>query len=358
MNKKIDIKMVVSNFKINGELLGYHKFGSGHINKTYLVRTTKQVYILQRINDSIFKKPALLMKNIISVSDFLKKKGFPTLSYIKTKDGKYYDHNKFGYFRMYYFKELVVSFEEIVNLKIVEEMAKAFAKFHEYMLDYNVKKISVFMPDFHNTPKRFDNFMKAVKEDKANRKKLCKEEIRYLLSQKNKIDKIAKALNDGSVHNLVIHNDTKINNVLYNRNTFKFACVIDLDTLMPGSILYDYGDALRSLFTGDNEDSENLNLININFDVFKSFTKGYLSVMRNKMTETEIKLMSYSIYLMAVELSLRFLEDYLNGDTYFQTSFDNQNLFRARTQIKLAKLVRKNLNLLDLSVKKVLMWCD
>ena len=207
--------------------------------------------------------------------------------------------------------------------------------------DYPAQKLFETIPNFHNTRERFNQLLAAIKEDRAGRLKFVEKEVNFALAQEYIVDTITDAIKDGSVPLRVTHNDTKLNNVLFDKKTGEGLCVIDLDTIMPGSLLYDYGDALRFGGATAAEDEKDLSLMWFDMSAFRNFTKGYLEEMLPVMTEREIELLPLSIRMLTYECGIRFLADYLNGDTYFKTSREEHNLDRARTQFKLYEDMEK-----------------
>lgn len=341
-------------FRFNGKITNVKEYGNGHINKTFLIETTENRYIYQIINSYAFGDVEMLMRNINIVTKHLANHGSTTLEVVKTFDGANYYSDKLHYFRMYTFVEDTVCYEEINDLSLVKKTGEAFGDLHVKLSTLDPKLIFEIIKDFHNTPIRYKNLMKAVKENSFGRLDSCKEEVEYLTKQKDGISQIIKGIENKTIPMRITHNDPKINNVLFDKNDGSVKCVIDLDTIMPGSCLYDFGDALRSLFTGDNEDSEDLSKLKVNKEVYQAYLDGYASRMKNDLTRREKELLPMSIYIIAIELACRFLEDYLKGDVYFHVSKKAHNLLRARTQIALAKDVIENLDELDKITKKVL----
>ena len=349
-----EILEALDKFNYQGEIKEIIPYGNGHINSTLLITTTKEKYIFQIINSYAFKNIHELMNNILLVTNHLDKKGAKTLKVIQTKDGQnYYEANE-KYYRLYTYIENTVCYEGVSDLKMVEKSAIAFGQLHRLLEGLDPALIYETIKDFHNTPKRYENLMNAVERDEAHRLASCLEEVNYIKEQKEYLSLIIDGIKDGSVPNRITHNDTKINNVLFDKKTGDVACVIDLDTVMPGSALNDVGDGLRSLFTGDNEDSEDLSLLKVNFDMYKAYIKGYASQMKDNLTEREKELLPWSIFIIAIELASRFLEDYLNGDKYFHVSKPNHNLLRARTQIALAKDLMKHMKELEQITQELL----
>ena len=336
-------------------------YGDGLINRTYRFFAKGKAYLLQKINTDVFKNPEGLMNNFTDVTAFLKEKiakngGDPereALTIVKTLDGKNFVETRYGAFR-------VMLFIDAISINAAEEpeqlvsVAATFGKFQNMLADYPADTLFEVIPDFHNTPKRFEHLETAIKENAAGRLHLVTDEVNYALSMKQRICAVVDGFADGTIPLRVSHNDTKLNNVLLDKETKTGICVIDLDTVMPGSYLYDYGDALR--FAGNNtiEDDPDLSKVYLNFENFAAFTEGYLSEVKSVLTEREIELLPFSILLMAYECGIRFLTDYLNGDTYFKTTYPEHNLVRARNQFKYAQNLDENMGKMSDFIKKLL----
>lgn len=333
----IDLFNICSHFKIEGEIKSIEPYGNGHINKTFLVCTNKKRYILQQINTIAFKDVDLLMNNIYLVTDYMRSIKQESMVVIKTKDDNLYYRYEDGYFRIYEFVEHTSYFDEITDYSLIDKDAEAFAKLHRDLANFDASKLGETILNFHNTPIRYKNFLDAINLDKFDRKKTCLKEIEEFKKYENKLSLIMDGLNDGSIRYCTTHNDPKINNVLFDSENNDVRCVIDLDTIMPGSILFDIGDSLRSLFTGKNEDTENLSSLVVNYEIFEHYVSNYLKINKNIMTKKEIELIPYSAFLLSFECGIRFLEDYLRGDIYFHIKKENHNLLRARTQLALAQ---------------------
>lgn len=355
----MEIQKVIKTFEITGEPTNCYLYGNGHINVTYYVSTTGgKNYILQKINHRIFKDVPSLMNNIFLTTDYLRSINFKSMRVVLTKDGKLYHQNDEGYYRMYDFVEDSVCYEKVNDLKIIYTAGKAFGELHRGLANFDASQLKETIPDFHNTPKRYRDFLEACASDKLDRKKTCLPEIECVKSFADEYSKITDGLAQGEIAYAVTHNDPKINNILFDKDGHGIKAVIDLDTIMPGSYLFDFGDALRSLFTGDNEDSEDLHKLAVNFDVFEAYTSGYLSEMRNVLTPKEIELLPFSAFLLTIECGMRFLEDYLRGDIYFRTKYPTHNLIRARTQLTLAKDIYKNIPKLKQIIDAVIQRID
>lgn len=319
-------------------------YGNGHINDTYYVKNSQ--YILQKINTKIFLNPDELMENIVNVTEFLREKikaagGNPdreTLTVIKTVDGKnFYRDTDGNCYRAYIFIKDTVTIE---NDRTVEDMynaGKGFGKFARQLSDFPVEKLYDTIVDFHNTPKRVEALKKAIAEDKAGRASSVQAEIEFALKNAEFADVVVKGMAEGSIPLRVTHNDTKINNILFDDVTKEAIAVIDLDTVMPGSMLYDFGDALRIGASTGAEDETDLSKVSFDLEIFKRFTEGYLEECGDALTEREIELLGFSAKLLTYECGIRFLTDYLNGDTYFKIHREHHNLDRARNQFKLVE---------------------
>ena len=335
----INIDEVLRNFDIE---YSAKRYGNGHINDTYLTQSNE--FILQRINTNIFKNPYELMENIENVTQFIRKKivlsgGNPnreTLTVIKTADGKScYKYDDKNYFRMYRFIIDTVTIENEKTNKILFNAGRGFGHFQNLLDDFPVEKLHETIVDFHNTPKRIEALKKSIANDAAGRAESVKEEIEFALSHADFASVVVKGLEDKSIPTRVTHNDTKINNILFDKNTLDAVCVIDLDTVMPGSALYDFGDALRMGASTAAEDETDLEKVWFDEEAFKYFSWGYCQEVGNKLTKTEKDLLYLAPKLMTYECGIRFLTDYLDGDTYFKIHRKNHNLDRARNQFKL-----------------------
>ncbi len=331
---------IVKNFSID---INVEPYGNGHINDTYIADSEPR-YILQRINHAIFKNPDQVMSNIVGVTEFLREKiiaagGDPereTLRVIKTVNGdNYYKTSDGNYFRMYNYVENAVSYEMVESPEQFCQAARAFGRFQNMLADYPAEKLYDTIPFFHDTVKRFGDFEKAVADDLAGRRASVQKEIDFVLARKADAAVVLDAIAAGKVPVRVTHNDTKLNNVMLDATTGEGVCVIDLDTVMPGSLLYDYGDALRFGASSGAEDEVDLDKIYFDLELFEAFTKGFLGEVRDKLTPTEIELLPFSAKLLTYECGMRFLGDYLSGDTYFKIHREHHNLDRARTQFKL-----------------------
>lgn len=351
MNK---YKVVAEQFCVDGDVIDIVPYGEGHINVTLLVTTTAKRYILQRMNTYVFTNPYELMSNICNVTAHLKAKGQETLTVIKTKDGKDFMYGE-ECFRMYDFIENTITYQSVTDATVFYNAGKAFGEFQNTLADFDASKLYETIKAFHNTPKRFNDFKNALAENKSGRAENCAPEIDFVLSRENTYGKIIDGLNDGSIPLRVTHNDTKLNNIMLDDKNNKVRAIIDLDTVMPGSMLYDFGDSIRFGASTAKEDEKNLDIVHFDIDLFKAYAEGFCLAMKKVMTETEKKLLPYSAYLMTIECGMRFLADYITGDVYFAVKYPEHNLDRARTQIKLASEMESRFDEMSDIVNKIFM---
>ena len=335
----IDLNGILKKFNVASTI---NEYGNGHINDTYC--TEKPRFILQRINTNIFKNPDELMENIINVTEFLKKKveanyGNPereTLTVLKTIDGENcYKADSDNVFRLYKFIDDTVSIENTKTARELYHAGKGFGKFQKMLDDFPVEKLHETIKDFHDTPKRVEQLKQAIDENRAGRASLVGAEIDFALENAAFADKVVKEINSENIPIRVTHNDTKINNILFDKISGEAVCVIDLDTVMPGSMLYDFGDALRMGGSTAAEDETDISKVHFDKECFTAFAKGFLSEVKDIITPAEKELFAFSVKLMTYECGIRFLTDYLNGDTYFKIHRENHNLDRARNQFAL-----------------------
>lgn len=324
---------IVNSFDIKSSDVHVRPLGNGLINNTYLAVCDKK-YVLQRVNTNVFKQPQEVMSNIFAVTGHIKAKGGKTLSFVHAKDGKEFYRDETGFYRLYEFVPDSKSYD-VVTAELFEEAAYQFGKFQNYLSDFDTSKLCDTIPDFHNTAKRVENFIARVKKDEFSRADKVSWLINSLLEKADFAQVIVSALADGSIPTRVVHNDTKISNVLFT-NDDKGLCVIDLDTVMPGSLLYDFGDAIRSGAANEPEWSDNFDKVSIREDLYEAFIKGYINGAGDIITEKEYDLLPMSAFILTYELAIRFLDDYLDNDRYFAPSKEGFNLTRAINQARLA----------------------
>ena len=366
------IEEIIKGYNIKGNLIKSEGNNSGIINTTYVLTFEEEgeikKYLVQKINTSVFHEPYKLMKNIELVTSYLKKKvkrdgegKHQTLEIVKTKNNSsLYQINKEDksreYYRIYEYIDNAVSYDMSVDKEIVFNTGKAFGNFQKLLKDYPMNQLEETIKDFHHTEKRFKKFIEDIKIDPNGRAEDVAREILFILKRENLCSLITNKLENGTIPLRVTHNDTKVNNVLMNKEDNTYLAVIDLDTVMPGSLLYDYGDGIRSTCSNALEDETDLSKVFMNDELFEAYTDGFMSEMAEYMNESELDLMGESIRILTLELAIRFLNDYINGDTYFKTNYENHNLDRARNQIKLVMDIESKLeqinNYIEDSYKK------
>ena len=342
------IDNAIAAFRLAGIPRSVNPHGNGHINDTYLVicddAGNVKKYILQRMNHSIFRNPQALMENVAGVTSYLQEKirernGDPnreTLSVIKTKDGKnYFEDSLHNFWRVFPFIEDTYCMEKVENAGDFYDCAQAFGSFQRQLADYPAETLHETIPLFHHTPSRFQTFQKAVREDPLGRADSVREEINFALAREADTHVLTDLLEKGELPLRVTHNDTKLNNILFDAVTKKALCIIDLDTVMPGLSLYDFGDAIRTGANTGAEDETDLSKIGLDLSLFETFTDGFLTGCAGSLTPLEIELLPMGAKLMTYECGIRFLADYLVGDVYFKIHREHHNLDRARTQFKL-----------------------
>lgn len=356
---------ILSNFAINGEFISCEPYGSGLINRTYVAvynEGGKRVrYIVQRINTNLFKNVDGLMNNIKIVTEFnraeiVKRGGDPnreSLTLVPTENGGTYFRTEEGdCYRVYVFIENAKGYDVVEKPEHFYESAVAFGKFAMLLDRFDSSKLFEVLPDFHNTVKRFGNFKKSLEADKFNRAKDVKKEIEFALNREKITHTIVDLLASGKMPSRVTHNDTKLNNVLIDTRTDKAVSVIDLDTMMPGSICYDFGDSIRFGCNPCLEDTPETEKVIFNMPLFETYTKGYLSVFGDTITDIERKNLPMGAILMTYECGIRFLTDYLDGDVYFRKTREGQNIDRTRSQFKLVSDMEKRYDEMLSAVEK------
>ena len=344
----------VSEFLIQGEVTDIAPYGEGHINSTFLVKTTKKNYILQKINTTVFKKPENVMNNIVLVTEFIANKGKLSLTVVRTKDNEPMLRTDDGCYRVYDFIEDSVTYQKAESIEIFKNAGYSFGEFQNALSEFDASLLYETIERFHDTPKRFNDFKIALENNKSGRKDTCQDEINFVLERENTYGEIVKALEEKRIPLRVTHNDTKLNNILMDGETKKGKAVIDLDTVMPGSMLYDFGDSIRFGASTAAEDEKDLSKVNFDINLYRAYAEGFLGAVKDSITEGEKKLVSYSAYLMTMECGMRFLADYIDGDTYFATKYPEHNLVRCRTQFKLAKEMQSQMDEMDKIVEEIL----
>jgi len=355
-----DVKFILKNFLPNEEIIGCEAFGEGHINNTYLLITkTNKKYILQKINNLVFPNVDGLMNNIQLVTNFIKDKikqsggdyRRSTLNFLKTTDNKNYFIFNNGYYRVCDFIDNSLAYQIVRNEEDFYNSAKSFGNFYKLLDGFDASKLVEVIPNFHNTLKRYNDFLKSVDTDKFNRVKTCLKEIQFIKDRERYYSQLVDKLANGTLPLKVTHNDTKLNNILFDKDSNKPLAVIDLDTIMPGTIVYDFGDSIRFGCNPCLEDEKDLGKVNFQFNLYKVYVKGFLEALGSSITKNEKDNLALGAIMMTIECGMRFLADYLDGDIYFHINRDAQNLDRARTQIKLVEDMEKAFDKMNALVK-------
>ncbi|RSX54788.1 mucin desulfatase [Bifidobacterium dolichotidis] len=322
-------------FQLDGHIQSVEPYGDGHINTTYLITTDQARYILQHMNTHVFPDTRALMRNIELVTQFLRDRGQETLDLVPTQEGTSYAELNGHPWRVYRFIEGTRSYNLTDDPAIFGATGEAFGKFQRDLAEFDASQLTETISDFHNTPKRFADFKQSVELDRAGRAAQVQSEIEFYLSREADAPIIVDALAEGTVPLRVTHNDTKLNNILMDAETGAARAVIDLDTVMPGSMLYDFGDSIRFGASTALEDEPDVSKVAFSPLLFTAYAQGFLKPLRNSVTPAEVELFARGARMMTFECGMRFLADYLDGDTYFATKYPEHNLVRAHTQIAL-----------------------
>ena len=349
---------VLEKFRFDGELVSCKEFGSGHINKTYIAKYNadgeEKRYVVQRVNGAVFKNIDELMENVFAVTKYLRgviaeNGGNPdreTLHYIKTRDGEnYYKCDDGSFYRAYIFVSNSVSYDSADTPELFGSSGAAFGKFQKMLGGFESDTLHETIPHFHNTIWRYENeFLPALSADKAGRASTCESEIEFITSRKDDMGKIEELVKSGDIPLRVTHNDTKLNNVMFDKDTNECVCVIDLDTVMPGVALFDFADAIRFGASTAAEDEPDTSKVSLNLDYFKAYSAGFLGECGDTLNECEKDNLAFAAKLITLELGMRFLTDYLNGDEYFHTDYPEHNLVRARNQLALVEDMERKMS--------------
>ncbi len=339
------LQNVIAAFEFEGKVLEAKPFGGGHINDTLLLTTDQSKYILQKMNPVVFKDPQGLMENVFGVTEYLRKEiaaqgGNPaleTLTFIKTKDGNLFYNGEEGAWRSYRFQDTLMALNACRSPKDFYESGRAFGRFQALLGDYPAETLHETIPHFHDTPDRMRQLKEAIANNAAGRLDSVKEEVEFALAREESAKIVMDLQAEGVLPLRVTHNDTKLNNVLLDPETGAGTCVIDLDTVMPGMAIFDFGDSIRFGASTAAEDEKDLAKVELDLELFDAYTKGFLEGCNNVLTPAERDLLPTGAWMMTFECGIRFLADYLNGDVYFKTAYPEHNLVRAHTQFKLVK---------------------
>ena len=351
VSMKHDLSKIAPAFQFNGEFVSAEPWGSGHINDTYRLKIDEngQIvhYIAQRINDKVFPDVPKMMENIERVTEHLRKKleEIPgsdpkreTLNVIRTVDDMPYHVDEDGnYWRAYIFVERAETIDFVGSPLQAYEAAKAFGRFQCLLRDLPGGPLHEVIPDFHHTPKRFEKFLQVLENAAPEKIEAAKTEIAFAKDRKDEIGLVVDKLASGELPLRVTHNDTKINNVMLSNCCGSGVCVIDLDTIMPGSVLYDFGDEVRTSTVNAAEDERDLSKVKFSLEYFNELVRGYLESAAEFLVPAEVELLAYSGRLITFEIGLRFLTDFLEGDVYFKVHREGHNLDRCRTQFEMVR---------------------
>ncbi len=350
MDYQAELHNVVGHFELDGELDGLEPYGTGHINDTFAglfrgPRGTRR-YIHQRLNHNVFKAPLKVMENITRVTDYTRQQvqasgGDPrrqSLTLVPTRTGSaHYLSEQGNYWRTYLFIEGARTYDMAVGPQQLRAAARAFGNFQRLLSTLPGQRLHETIPNFHNTPLRFQHFLEALDKNCCARAEQAREEIDFILARRADTAVITSLLETGAIPERVTHNDTKLNNVLIDDLTGEGLCIIDLDTVMPGSALYDFGDMVRSGAATAAEDEPDTSKAGLNMVLFAELAQGYLESAGDFLNQVEVDHLAFSARLITLEQAIRFLTDFLNGDTYYKTHRAGQNLDRARTQIQMVR---------------------
>lgn len=366
MSEKINnVEELLNAFQFKGELSEIKQLDDGHINDTYYFEFVEENghkcrYLVQVLNTFVFKDPDALMKNVVGVTNYLhdmiiKNGGDPereSLYVYPTKDNKSYYIDKNGKcWRCYNFIYDAHTVQMVDCAETFYKAAKAFGKFQQMLADYPGETLSETIPNFHNTVSRFADFKKALADNISGRAEQAEKEISFVLAREKDCSVLLDLLKEGKLPLRVTHNDTKLNNVMLDNTTGEGICVVDLDTVMPGLSLYDFGDSIRFGANTAAEDEKDLSKVNLSLEYFKAYAMGYLSTAGESLTAEEINQLAFSSKLMTLECGMRFLGDFINGDVYFKTDYPEHNLVRCRTQFKLVGEMEKHMDEMNAIVK-------
>jgi len=342
-------------YGINGKIKEYSQITNGHINETYYVLIENgpyvNPYVFQKVNTYVFKQPVAVMNNIMMIDNFIKnnnkKSACKIVTFLVNEEYKYYTITDDGEFwRLCIFEENTVTFDVVENPAILKSSGYAFGDFLNVISDFPTDKLNITIPDFHNTKKRLENLFRIIKADENNRAKDVKDEIKTFEKHCDLCCKLTEMTDAGKLPLRPVHNDTKYNNILLDKNTFEPVCVLDLDTIMPGLVAHDFGDAIRFAANKAAEDETDLSKVYLDFDYFKEFTQGFTGAIGQSLTDAEIETLALGAPIITFELASRFLADHIDGDKYFTIHRPNHNLDRARCQMKLAADMMDKLDLM------------
>ena len=353
--QEIQLQHISRQFQIYGEILHAEPCKIGHINETYTATYnqggTLVRYIHQKINRTVFKQPDAVMRNLLRVTTHIQAKleaqgardlTRRALSVVFTRDGQSFYQNGDGEcWRTFVFVERAQTFEAVQSTRQAYQAGRAFGQFQQFLVDLPGERLTDTIPDFHHTRKRFTVLQQAIENDHCDRAKLARPEIEFALRQEPLVDVLLKAHARGEIPERITHNDTKFNNVMLDVETGEALCVVDLDTVMPGLVLYDFGDMVRTTTSPTLEDERDLSKVHAQYEVFEALARGYLDTAHAFLTRAERNFLAFSGKLITFTIGIRFLTDFLVGDTYFRVHRPGHNLERCRTQFKLVQSIAR-----------------
>ena len=362
------IREICSQFDIGGEYVGCEENFTGNINNTFKVTFMRdgeiKEYILQKINKRVFKDPERVMDNIVRVTNHIREKVIQRFGCTKTgvlrafpnlKHNSHYVIDDIGeYWRCYRFIKNSITYDACDDLAIIEKMGKAFGLFQNDLIDFSAESLFITIPDFHDTKKRYNALRDAIKLNPLKRVKNIEEEIKTLLSFEQKACELQGYIDENLLPLRVTHNDTKCNNVSFDKQTGSVLAVLDLDTVMPGAIAHDFGDAIRFIANSLKEDDPNYKHVKINLEKYESFTKGFVGEIKDLLTDLEKSTLVLGVFTMTVEVAVRFLTDYILGDVYFRNKYPGHNVDRTKNQIALAQDILLNFDKMEQILRKYL----
>ncbi len=365
-NKPFNIKEICEQFSLNGVFTGYEKINNGHVNSTFTLlfeeKGNVKKYVLQKINTEAFKKPEELMSNIVAVTDHIRKKNEEmnvpwaergTLTFLPCTNGKYYFiSEKNDCWRLYNYIDNVYTCNSIDDEQVFCNAGIAFGDFQNLLADFDGSTLFETIEKFHNTASRFEKLKTAIKENRSGRLENAKDEIEFALKYESEAYVLVDMINEGKLPLRVTHNDTKLNNILFDNVSNKGICIIDLDTVMPGLSLYDFGDSIRFGANTASEDEKDISKVTLSLPLYEAYVKGYLSSAKDALTDLEKELLPFGAKIMTYECGIRFLTDYLNGDIYFHINYPEHNLDRCRTQFKLVEEIEAKMDKMKEITKK------
>jgi len=362
-----DIARLALEFRMPGDFVSHAPCGHGHINDTFEVRVnqagTPVRYILQRINHAIFTRPDLVMENIGRVTTHIANKLQEAkatdiyrrvLTLVPCRDGRLWHQDARGnHWRAYLYVEGAEAHSHVNNTSLAEEAARSFGRFQHLLSDLPQPRLADTIPDFHHTRSRYDALVRAIGENRAGRRDSIAADLDWCRAHESQVDILLAGQASGLLPERITHNDTKINNVMIDRHTGEGICVMDLDTVMPGLVLYDFGDLVRTTTISTAEDEQDTSLVQMRLPMFEALVRGYLSTASGFLTGPEIDQLAFSGKLITLETGLRFLTDYLNGDVYFKTRHPLHNLERFRVQARLVESISRQQSAMEDTVAQV-----